>query len=309
MDKIYTNKDFKKKMVESALNGEVKESHDQNGKYFEITNLNDFEYESNGVKRDIYAGAKFRVYNKTEKISLLRGEKTDNKEIEEFIKLPEKDQIPTETLIKEIQQKIRECKDYASEMQVALAENRYNDAREARAKLENGIHKLDELKVQVIARQYEMQPYEAIKTVMEIEATHLLLDRINQIELNKLNDQQIKSIQKHLDSYTFMVKSLTDNKENLSEQELKDLGSQTANAPVNKTTMDAISHSLNKQDETGFKSIVNDYEKPIGDTVADTTIDDVLNSSDNGGYPLTSESVRSAIEEDDREAEKERTLF
>ena len=36
MDKIYTNKDFKKKMVESALNGEVKESHDQNGKYFEI---------------------------------------------------------------------------------------------------------------------------------------------------------------------------------------------------------------------------------------------------------------------------------
>ena len=72
MDKIYTNKDFKKKMVESALNGEVKESHDQNGKYFEITNLNDFEYESNGVKRDIYAGAKFRVYNKTEKISLLR---------------------------------------------------------------------------------------------------------------------------------------------------------------------------------------------------------------------------------------------
>ena len=35
MDKIYTNKDFKKKMVESALNGEVKESHDQNGKYFE----------------------------------------------------------------------------------------------------------------------------------------------------------------------------------------------------------------------------------------------------------------------------------
>ena len=126
--------------------------------------------------------------------------------------------------------------------------------------------------------------------------------------LNKLNDQQIKSIQKHLDSYTFMVKSLTDNKENLSEQELKDLGSQTANAPVNKTTMDAISHSLNKQDETGFKSIVNDYEKPIGDTVADTTIDDILNSSDNGGYPLTSESVRSAIEEDEREAEKERTL-
>ena len=101
----------------------------------------------------------------------------------------------------------------------------------------------------------------------------------------------------------------TDNKENLSEQELKDLGSQTANAPVNKTTMDAISHSLNKQDETGFKSIVNDYEKPIGDTVADTTIDDVLNSSDNGGYPLTSESVRSAIEEDEREVEKERTLF
>ena len=79
MDKIYTNKDFKKKMVESALNGEVKESHDQNGKYFEITNLNDFEYESNGVKRDIYAGAKFRVYNKTEKISLLRGEKTEKK--------------------------------------------------------------------------------------------------------------------------------------------------------------------------------------------------------------------------------------
>jgi hypothetical protein len=322
MKEINSTAELKKHIFESAMRDNVQAGTDDKGKFVLVRNTDDIALLDANNRRNIGKGIAFKVYQKGGKIAFPNGKekltniKSENTEITEHIKLPEKENVSRETLIKEINDSVRTCRLYMEQMNEANRTNDVASYRGAKERLQREVNKLDEKMVQLAAREKEENLYGAVLAMTAINTARVEFEHALRQEMTLKHERDSKNAEIRENPYAKHLKAMMEIKENLGNDEL--MGTlANVNGLVQKSgygneTRANMSAANSHQHEEGASAVRDGVSGPKHDTTYESLdVDDILENGETNFSPnfYTSAGKEADLDERNEREEKERTLF
>jgi hypothetical protein len=322
MREINSTAELKKHIFESAMKDHVQAGTDEKGKFVLVRNFEDIALADANNKKNIGKGISFKVYQQGGKIAFPNGKekltsiKSENTEITEHIKLPEKDTVTRETLIKEINDSVRTCRLYMEQMNEA---NRTQDVagyRGAKERLKSEVDKLDNRMLQLAAREKEENLYGAVLAITAINTARVEFDAALRQEMTLQHQKGQKEAEVRENPYAKHLKAMMEIKENLGNDEL--MGTlANVNGVVQKSgygneTRANMASANAHQHEEGATAVRDGVSGPKHDTTYESLdVDDLLENGETNFSPnfYGAASREEDLDERNDREEKERTLF
>lgn len=322
MKQINKPAELEKHILECAAKEKVYAGNDSYGNFIQVVNLEPFILSDKKGQKKVGKEKSFKVYEKGNRISFANGQerlktiKSENSEISEHIKLPEKEKVVTETLIADINQSIQTCQFYIRQMDLSAVVNDSEAFKAAQSKLRKEIDKLDEKTMQLAASKSEGNLYAS--TIVLINISNARVEFEKALQRDMTIQEYNKNLSRHPDirenPYALHLKAMMEIKENLGNDELRGtIGN--VNGVVQKSgfgqeTRNAMDTANKNQQEAGATAVRDDVQGPKNDTTYEeenVDIDDILK---NGPTSFSPRFFGVAIEEQEQNTEMpERTLI
>lgn len=320
MKQINNPSELRKHILNCVAKENVSIGNDAKGNFIQVSNIETFSLNDLKGKKDIGKGKQFKIYEKgsigfangKEKLKTI---KSENSEISEQIKLPEKENVMIETLISDINENIRQCKMYIQQMDTAALANNETAFKDAQSKLKKEVHSLDANAMQLAVHNKESNLYVASMTLVHVN--NLITEFERELQKNIIIQEHQ---QKHTNSlrenpYALHLKAMMEIKENLGNDELRGtIGN--VNGIVQKTgfgnqTKVAMDSANRHQQEEGATAVRDDVTGPKYDTTYENVdVDDILENGDTNFSPSFYGVAINEQDSDDRLPNREeRTLF
>lgn len=229
MREIRSTAELKKHVFESAIRDNVQFGKDEKGAFVLVRNFDDITLKDAKNTKEIKKGLSFKVYNKEGKIAFPNGKeklqniKSENTEITEHMRIPEKENVTREMIMKEIDDIIRSCDIYKTQMDNARNMGDIASYRGAKERLQRAVDKLDEKTVILAAKEKDDNLCCAVLAINAINFARLEFERALRQDMDLQMQRNTRENETRENPYAKHIKAMMEIKENLGAAEIDGL--------------------------------------------------------------------------------------
>lgn len=322
MKEIKNSQQLNSHIINSFAKDNIYFGEDNNGKYIVAKNIEPITIKNSQKSQNIPKNTLFKIYQNNPRINFtkdLKGTKPikfENSEISEHIKLPEKEEVFLDSLIKEINDNIRNCKHLVQQMETAAIANDEVNFKKYQSELKKEFHKLHHNATVYAANRNPENLYSTAIDITNVNNEILKFDTAIRQEI--VTKDNISKIEKEIreNPYAIHLKAMMDMKENLGNDEIlgtiSNVNGVVAKSGYGDKTRQAMYSADKSQKDPAIDILSSGSKPPIDDTIGNTSVDvealldEPLQQVDYGKFL---NNIYNAPDDDRLPGEKEKTLI